>query len=267
MKVRTFIMGVVAFSLLSCASNSNQRATLRLSFVVDKRYDAEYLIGIFRSDDPAGLESRARSMGIDPGVARRIHDAPDKSDTKALAAKLVQDRFDKDGESIQASTADFEAEWKDLLALFSDVVIKTTESAWVHPEYICVASSVHPGLSSWYGNKVAVKYDETSAYKRRILAHEIVLSDVFQLLRRHHSAREVSDWQVWAYAEITAVLILDDSSLYAFWPNFPRAGEWFSKSNYPQLAELEAKLKALFDHRTHFADYETGAVGILKNFK
>jgi hypothetical protein len=205
-------------------------------------------------------------MGIDPGVAKRIHNAPDASDIKALVGKLVQDRFDKNGASIEASSGDFEVQWKDLLPLFSDLVVQTTESPWVHPEYVCVVSSVHPGLSSWSGNKVAVKYDETTANKRRILAHEIVLSDVFQLLRRHHSVREVSDWQVWAYAEITAVLVLDDSTLRPFWPNFPRAGEWFSNSNYPQLAELEIQLKDLFDHRTHYADYETSSVGVLKAF-
>jgi hypothetical protein len=148
MKVWTFIPGIVALALLGCMTNSNQRPTLRLSFVVDKQYDAEYLIGIFRSDDPAGIESRARSMGIDPGVAKHIHDAPDAPDIRALVNKLVQDRFDKEGASIEASTSDFEVQWKDLLPLFSDLVVQTTESPWVHPEYVCVASSVHPGLSS-----------------------------------------------------------------------------------------------------------------------
>ena len=276
MKVRTMIPCIGVFILLGCMTNTqaantvhedlSQAPALKLSFVVDKEYDAENIIGMFRSDDPAGLESRAKSMGIAPDIARRIHDASSPSDIKALVAKLVKDRFDKEGPSIEASRGDFETQWTDLLPLFSNIVIQTTESPWVHSEYICVVSSIHPGLSSWWGNKVAVKFDRDPAYKRRILAHEILLSNVFQLLRKRHPGRELSDWQVWAFAEITPVLILDDSTLRPFWPNFPRAGEWFSRSNYPQLADLEIQLKDLFDHRMSYVDYEERSVSVLKGF-
>lgn len=277
MKVRRMASCLGVLVLLGCITNEAQTAdavhgdlsqmpVLRLSFIVDGEYDVENIIGIFRSDDPAGLESRARGMGIDPDVARRIHDAPDPSDIKGLAAQLVKDRFDKEGPTIRASKNDFEMQWRDLLPLFSKVVVQTTESPWVHSEYVCVVSSIHPGLSSWWGNKVAVKFDRAPAYKRRILAHEILLSDVFQLLRKRYPGPELSNWQVWAFSEITPVLILDDPRLRPFWPDFPRAGEWLSHSNYPQLSGLEGQLKELFDHRTSYADYEAKSVPVLKAF-
>lgn len=105
-----------------------------------------WLASMFRSYDPAGLEARARGMGVDINVAREIHDAY-PSDAKKLAAKLVEDRFASDGVAIQASKADFEAQWKGLFPLFSHVVVEITESPWVHPEYICVVSSIHVGVS------------------------------------------------------------------------------------------------------------------------
>ena len=61
--------------------------------------------------------------------------------------------------------ADFEAQWKDLLPLFSHVIVETTEAPWVHPEYICVISSIHLGLSNWYANKVAVNFVRGRSYK------------------------------------------------------------------------------------------------------
>ncbi len=271
MKVGRIAPSLGVLFLLGCTTDAvhedlSQAPVLKLSFIVDSAYDAENVIGIFRSDDPAGLESRARGMGIDPDVARRIHDAPDPSDIKGLAAQLVKDRFNKEGSAITASKDDFETLWRDLLPLFSNVVVQTTESPWVHSEYICVVSSIHPGLSSWRGNKVAVKFDRPPSYKRRILANEILLSDVFQLLRKRYHGPELSDWQVWAFSEITPILILDDPRLRPFWPDFPRAGEWFSHSNYPQLVGLEGQLKELFDHRTSYADYEAKSVPLLKAF-
>src|SRR5271169_4121463 len=255
MKVSRLVSCLSFFFLLSCVTSVDlsRAPELRLSFVIDKKYDEDMVISMFRSYTPAGLEARAKSMGVDINVAREIRDT-DLSDTKKLAEKLVEDRFKSDGAAIQASKADFEAQWKDLLPLFSHLVVETTESRWVHPEYICVVSSIHFGLSNWYANKVAVNFVRGRDYKGKMLAQEITLSDVFQLLRKRHAREEITDWQVWAFSEITASLILNDPKFQTFWPNSP------SLSNYPQLAALRPKLKDLFDHRNNYVDYEDKSV-------
>lgn len=257
------ILSVVGISLLmGCASNQVRiTEPLKLSFVIDQQYDANAVVGILRSDDPAGLESRARSMGIDLEVAHKIHDTSDLSEAKRMANSLVADRFKDDGAAIEASKSEFEGLWKKVLPVYSRVVVDTTQAAWIHPEYTCVVSSIHPGLSDWFGNKVAVRFDRSPIFKRRILAHEILLSDVFQLLRQHHSKAEVSDWQVWAFSEVTALLILNDPRLEAFWPSFPHF------SNYPQLSPLIDKLRQVFSSRNSYRDYEQKSVPILKDFK
>jgi hypothetical protein len=262
MKVRIALASLCATLVMGCLTSGDlsKAPDLKLSFVIDKEYDQDMVISMFRSYDPAGLEARARGMGVDIKVAREIRDATDLSDAKKLAARLVEDRFARDGAAIQASIADFEAQWKDLLPLFSRVVAQTTESPWVHPEYICVVSSIHLGLSNWFSNKVAVNFIRGRAYKGKMLAQEITLSDVFQLLRKPHPRKEINDWQVWAFSEITASLILDDPKFQVFWPNSPLL------SNYPQLAALRPKLKDLFDHRTSYVDYEDKSVPLLKSF-
>ena len=60
------------------------------------------VVSMFRSYTPAGLEARAKGMGVDINIAREIRDA-DLSTAKKLAAKLVEDRFANDGAAIQAS--------------------------------------------------------------------------------------------------------------------------------------------------------------------
>ena len=266
MKVGRLLAFAGCALLLGCAgtqvrtSDLSRAPELKLLFMVDKEYDEDNVVGILRSDDPAGLEARAQSMSIDLEVARTIREAADPSKARELAIRLVEDRFRKDGQAIEASKTELEYLWKDLLPAFSQVVVKTTQSPWVHPEYTCVVSSIHPGLSSWWGNKVAIGFNRDPAFKRRILAHEILLSDVFQLFRRRHDRSEVGDWQVWAFSEVTAFLILNDPRLTVFWPNFPHF------TNYPQLADLIVQVRELFDRRTNYEEYEDRSVPLLRTF-
>lgn len=70
------------------------QSALKLTFALDPEYDADAIVQMFRNDDPAGLEMRARSMAIDPGVAKKIGDASTAT-ARTMAASIVQDRFER----------------------------------------------------------------------------------------------------------------------------------------------------------------------------
>lgn len=240
--------------------------SLKLRFLIDEDYDRDGIIGILRDYDPAGLESRAKSMGIDLDLAHRIHDAKTPEDLAQVEHEvqtLVDERYRDKGAAIRDAQLEFPVLWKDLLGVYSAVATETFQAPWLHDQYDCVVSAFHPGLSSWDGNKVAIRYDQVPEIKQRILGHEILLSQCFQMMRKYHAADEIGDWRVWAFSEITAVFILDDPRLRPYWPDFPHAGEYFGKSNYPQLAPLEKQLKGLFDSRSSFKDYLDQAVVLL----
>ena len=142
---------ILLLVLVSCVTDStdqNKAKTLAISFLVDQQFDADTTYGMFRSDDPAGLSSRAKGMGIDPETAQRIHNTSNEVEARKLAAELVQERFDRQGADIRASIEVYTEAWKDLLPLFSRIVIEKTEAPWVHPEYICVVSAIHPGITT-----------------------------------------------------------------------------------------------------------------------
>jgi len=255
----------IVLGCTACQLRSAQAPNFKLFFVVNRWYDKAATIRMFRNDDPAGLENRARVAGVDPAVARKIHDEANPFVVVRLANKLVEDRFGKEGQAVEASKEDLWVQWKDLLPVFSNVVVETTESPWVHSNYICFVSSMFPGLSDWWGNKVGVGFKlSPPEYKRRALAQEILLSDVFQLLRKRYRRSELSDWQVWAFSEITPSFILDDQMLKPYWPNVP--DDW-GRENYAQLPRLEKSLKELFDHRTSYVDYEDKAAQVLRGFQ
>jgi hypothetical protein len=267
----TLALTVCLISLGLCDCRTSPRATLKsdsleLTFTVDSEYDKETLLAMFRQDDPAGHDQRAADMGIDAETALRLRNDGLVEARKEVAG-IVDGIFARAGEKIAESVEDFESQWKELLPVFSAVVAETTGARWARPKYTCVVSSCHIGLSNWYGDKVAARYSAAPEEKRRIVANEIALSDVFQLMRRRHSPAELSDWQLWAFSEVTTVFILDDSRLRPFWLDISRGSGYFLHSNYPQLAGIESRLKELFDRRTSYGNYEDESVDILRAFQ
>jgi hypothetical protein len=126
-------------------------------------------------------------------------------------------------------------------------------------------SAFHRGISDWHGNTVAADAQFAPEFKRRMVAYEVTLSHVFHVVRTRYSASTLDDWRVWAFAEITTVLLLEDARLRSFWPSV-RAGSYFAGSGYPQLAPLEAELRVLYARRRGFADYLDEAAPVLQRF-
>lgn len=238
---------------------------LQVRFVIDKHFDATRIYGILRSQDPAGLPVRAASMGIPLDIAMRIQLAGSYAAVEPLISRLTDTRYQRVATNIQQAHTKYMELWRPMAAIFSDTVTAHTDHDWLHNPYVCVVSAFHPGLSDWRGATVAAGYDLSPRMKRRIAAHEIVLSHVFQLVRAR-ATWQVSDWQLWAFAEITAVFILSDPALLPFWPGLAAPGSYFSQSNYPQLAPLEKELWPLFHTRTCFSGYLERAYALVRAF-
>lgn len=250
------------------ASLSREAAPfLDIEFVIDKGFDRTRIYGILRADDPAGMASRAASMGIPLDVAERIHRAKSYDEVAQVLSQLVDERYDQLSSSLDRARQEYSALWQPIVRTFSSTVTTLTEHEWVHGGYVCVVSAFHPGLSDWHGNMIAARYDLAPKMKRRIVAHEIVLSHVFQLFRVRHDRSKLDDWRVWAFSEISAVFILSDASLHPLWPDLAGSGEYFARSNYPQLAPLEDALLAVWSDRRDFVDYLDRSIPILLEFQ
>lgn len=240
---------------------------LGLTFVVDKEFDKQMVFAMPRCRDPAGVFSRARSMGISADFVRLVREADNRAEVEHDLDRLVNGRYKLAGSRIEAGQRQYTALWRTLLPDFSKVATEVTGHDWPYDEYVCVVSAFHRGLSNWYGNKIAARYDLPPGQKRRIVAHEILLSHVFHLARRYYSPEELNDRRIWAFSEVSAVFVLDDPRLRRFWPQTRLGGDWFARSNYPQLASLEKELKRIWDARGSFKDYLDTSVAVLRRFE
>lgn len=246
-------------------STAVPRQALRLSFILDKNYDTHEVYGMLHHDDPAGLVSRARSMGLDLEFARKIKNSSNFAEVAGQLGPLVDKIYAEEGPALSASTSAYTASWDVVIGTFSEIIPAITGHAWFYGKYVCVVSAFNPGISSWYGNKIVRKYGEDPVKQRRITAHEIVLSHVFHIVRLYYTKDEIDDRQVWKFAEISAVFVLNDRNLVQLWPWFKPPPEYFSRSNYPQLAEVERALAPLYKARRSFKDYLDESMSVLKN--
>jgi hypothetical protein len=245
-------------------STAAPRSALKLRFILDKDYDTHEVYGMLHHDDPAGLASRAKSMGIAPDLAQKIKNSRDYSEVAGQLGPLVDRIYAEEGAALSGSTSAYTASWNVVIGTFSEVVPAITGHAWFYEKYVCVVSEFNPGVSSWYGNKIVRKYGEDPVKQRRITAHEIALSHIFHIVRLYYTKDEIADRQVWKFAEISAVFVLNDGSLAGLWPWFNPPAEYFSKTNYPQLAELERTLAPLYKTRKSFKDYLDASISVLK---
>ena len=258
--MRNLLLCITALVLTSCVT-----MPFKIIFIEDKQYDQMMIYNILKSDDPAGLESRARSMGIDIELAKEIKKSNSYLDVKVEIDKLVKDRYEQKANEIIQSINDYDKSWELITRDFSNEIESLTNEKWFHNIYQCVVSPFHPGISNWYGNKIIRKSGENPIEQRRITAHEIVLSEVFQICRKYYSKEQIDEWKVWAIAEITTVLLLDNQDLLQYWGSYIPQQNYFSRSNYPQLAELEEHLRIAYKKRSNFKEYIDESVIIAKN--
>ncbi|MDD5629410.1 MAG: hypothetical protein PHU21_10125 [Elusimicrobia bacterium] len=248
------------------APSAADAAPFRIRFEIDKRYEKDLIYEMFHNADPAGSESRARSMRIPAELAAKILKAKDRGEVGGDIDRLVDPEYERLSKTMGEALLERQAFWDTHLAAFSVLVKEVTGFNWFHPDYLYYVTAFQRGASSWYGNTIAGAYDLKNGLDKRIFSHELLLSHSFHIMRKYVPPDEIDDWKVWAFSEITAVLIMEDHRFDRFWPTQVHRGAYFSQSGYPQLAPLEADLRAAYLQRKDFPDFVHRAVPILKKF-
>ena len=251
--------GLLILFFFGCSTNQKSASNFSINFVVDKKWDTEYIYIMFRPNEPAGLANRASMMGIDYELAKMIQDAKDYSEVKSNLESLVDNRYRQIGNGLRKSANDYSTAWESCIKEFTDVVTELTQHGWFYNSYTCVVSAFHLGLSNWYGNTIIRHYGEDPVKQRYVTAFEIVLSHVFHISRKYFDRNEAEDHIIWAISEISALLILEDNRLMRLWDN-----NYFDTIGYTQLKELEKKLRIAYWENADFTSYLRSAVQLAK---
>jgi hypothetical protein len=260
---RLFVIGLL---VAGCATaRPEQPAPFRLRFAIDAESEKHLLFSMFSHPDPAGLENRARSMKVPLELAHQIQGARDYSEVASAIGSMVEEEYSRNKGEMADSLKRQQEFWDANLLEFSTLVRGLTGEEWFHPEYVCNLTAFQRGASSWYGNVIHLGFALTGDLDRRIAAHELLLSHAFHIFRKHFAAAKVDDRKVWAFSEISAVLVMDDPRFDHFFPKqIHHEVNYFSQVNYQQIAPIEDKLRAVWRTRKDFADFVERSAVVLQ---
>ncbi len=236
---------------------------MKVKFIIDKEYDTKMIWKMLSKKDPADIENRAKRMGIPIEKAKEFQNKK-WEEIKHLAVQLAELRYSKLLPFMKKSAELYQKSWNEINDEFSNIIEEKTNCEWKYDEYLVVVSAFHPGISSRKGNKVCKIWDENPYTQRRITAHEILMTHIWNILdtKFKHS---LSELKAWALNEVTTTAILSlEPELTKFWPWCPPYENYLT--NYPQIWELRDKLKPLWVERKSFKDYMKNAIKITHEY-
>jgi hypothetical protein len=225
---------------------------MKINFKLDAAYDEEVAIEMLKG--PTWVY-RAGNMGITSELAKKLHES---EGTSLIAAKaefhtIVVATYNEFGSLIDQARVNYQASWDKIISEFSQTVEELTVP-WYYPEYIVNVTYFNRGISNWNGNVVGRWWKEDADQQRRITAHEILLAHFFSIHRNRYSTSGLTDQKVWELAEIFAFAMTGlEPKLTKFWP-WDTSG-YYTNHNYPQLVDLQNRLKEPFISRISFDEY------------
>jgi len=103
---------------------------------------------------------------------------------------------------------------------------------------------------------------------RKITAHELLISHIFTIFERDFKKENLTDKEKWALAEISAFAITGlEKKMLKFWPWISEEEKYSLNHNYPELYELQKKLKPIYERKKNFKEFLQKAIKIIKKEK
>lgn len=169
----------------------------------------------------------------------------------------------------KSSIGEYQEAWDLINDMFFYEVERVTEIKWKNAEYNVVLSPFHKGISNLGGNTIVRSIYENPKNQKRITAHEILMSHLWNIIFENfpESENEVVG-KYWALNEITTTAILGlETTLNSLWTSETKGFDGFL-TNYPQLNEVKETLKDIYLRKSGFKDYLKQALSVLnKTYK
>lgn len=220
---------------------------LSIEFCENFSLDIERIFELLSKSDPSNYLNRAKQMGMSDELANEIHENKNYDYMKTKIEEFARPIYNEKHELVINSIQTSQIEWNEFVDEFSEALITIIQHPLRYYKYYCAVSPINAGVSDWAGNRIIIKYDYVGDEKNRFIAHEVILSLVFQLIREYFVQDVLSDWKLWAISEISTIIVLGNDKMKPFWKTFVPSECYFEKSNYPQLSELEEKFKEFYN--------------------
>jgi len=238
---------------------------INLIFAIDKKFDLMMTRVILQINDPAGLASRADSMGLELSFAEKVNKSTPEEALK-LIESVINQKYEALGDKLETICRWYQKSWDEINDQFFSFVALKTKHEWQFSEYFCVVSVIHPGLSNWTSNKIVRIWSENPFDMRKITAHEMIVAHIFSIFHNDPKYQgKLEDMQIWKIAEIAGWCLTGlESDIIKLWPWIPKEKLFYTNHNYPQLVSLQLKLKEVYLKEKDFDKFLDIAINEVK---
>lgn len=229
---------------------------MKTIFIEDRAYDGYMIWVMLQGEDPAGVEKRWESSGIDKETLLKIQNSSRFEDVQERIVDLVDTRYKKEGDAVRESIAAYQASWDRISDVFYTTIASITGQPWKFSEYKVVVSLFHRGVSNRDSNVVVRLAGIDPHHQNRITAHEILMTHLWNIFDvRYPAAKEDPLRHFWAMNEITTVCLLGlEPVLNALWTEETKGTDRYLQ-NYPQLKTSKQELEKLYLEKKDFNGY------------
>lgn len=237
---------------------------MNLIFKLDLRYDEEMLFNFMPKSGKKDKKSLVNLLRIDTDELDDVLKNKNISLTELIHI-LVQNKYKKLLPFLKNSVSDYQKSWDKINNSFSKLVEVKTGHNWKYKKYYCVVSAYHEGISSWGNNIIARRWSINADTQRKVTAHELVLSHFWTMLEDNKISKNWSDDKKWQYSEIFTWCLLGlDKDFYKFWPWLLKEHLFPINHEYPDIIQLQKKLKKLYFKYKNFPDFFEKAINLDK---
>ena len=245
----------------------------RIKFYIDYDEDLENILFRLTSVDPAGLDYRVKKKGLDKQVVESILAEEDFGKQEQILEEYLREVY----KDIRADLEKVELVYEDIWQDKEDDFFKLSteimgDLPWDYDNYFFLISAFY-SMASWGGtNQLAVWYKREPRKHYYMNGYELILSHFFETVDRLYDKRPVSDWHIWALAEITAHILTlkEEKMISSLWPQMNTLIDTpieddISKGSYPHLAEHAKKVWQIYQNRKGYDDYVNQSIDYIKD--
>lgn len=231
---------------------------MKLIFVLNKKYcigEAYYLIKKRYAQNP-----EAPRLPLSLGLIKKIATNKEK-----FAYKIMDDYYKQSFFIMKKTLVLYQNSWNEINDQFFKTAVIITGHVWRHTNYQCVLNPFVHGMSTWKGNKIVRNFWEHPLIMRKITAHELIISLVFTILEKNFVHEKLTNKQIWALTEISAFAITGlEPRMLKFWPWTREEQKYPLNHTYPELYDVQAKLKNKYLKKKSFNEFLAYAIRLVK---
>lgn len=238
----------------------------KINFYINYKEDLNYVLKRLIGIDPAGKENRLRKINFDVKVFTQIEKAQTNEEKFRILDNYLKEFYKKHQKLLLKVKNHYQKIWDKLSPLFfNEVSTQMDGYPWKFKTYDFLVSSYFSRASWGTSNKLGVSWYRDPKKHYFMNAYELILTHYFEIVDQIYNKRPLSNWYLWALAEITAchLIYMESPIKNKFWPDLNINIDNFG---YKQLIKPIKDLHPHFTKRKSYKEYVEKGVGYIQKY-